>query len=285
MHNICYTLITGASEGFGKALAIECGQRKMNLILVALPGPELYTLANFITRNYCVDVVCIEKDLCRDESCLELFNEVKALNLQVNMLINNAGIGSTVWFQEGTVTLYEKQIKLNVLATTLLTRLFLENLKRCCHSYILNIGSMASFFSLPKKQVYGATKSFIHSFSKSLRKELEKDNVHVSVLCPGGMNTNLALTLMNKTGNFLSRLSVMNPENVAPLAIDGLLKGKEVIIPGRMNKFFLLLNWLLPKSIKKIIAGNGMKRLDPGNSFIRYLYPGPVTVSITQAIK
>jgi short-subunit dehydrogenase len=284
MLNNYYTLITGASEGFGKALAIECASRKMNLILVALPGYELHFLADFIKRNYCVDVISIEKDLCRDESCLELFNEVTNGNLQVNMLINNAGIGSTVMFENGSISLYEKQIRLNVLATTLITRLFLENLKRSCHSYILNIGSMASFFSLPKKQVYGATKSFIYSFSKSLNKELEKNNVHVSVLCPGGMNTNLTLTLMNKTGNFFSRLSVMNPEDVAPVAIDGLLKGKEVIIPGRMNKFFMLLNWLLPKCIKKIIANNSMKRLEPGNSLIRYLYPGSVIVSTNNII-
>src|SRR5512147_1600332 len=119
MRNNYYTLITGASEGFGKALAIECAQRKMNLILVALPGPELFSLAGFIKRNYCVDVICIEKDLCRNERCVELFNEVNSLKLQVNMLINNAGTGSTLLFGEGSILLYEKQIKLNVLATTL----------------------------------------------------------------------------------------------------------------------------------------------------------------------
>src|SRR5215212_5642183 len=105
---IVYTLITGASEGLGKALAIECARRQMNLILVALPGPELHSLSDFIRRNFSVDVVAIEKDLCRDESCVTLFNEVTALNLSVNMLINNAGIGSTVLFEEGTVSLYEK---------------------------------------------------------------------------------------------------------------------------------------------------------------------------------
>jgi len=279
-----YTLITGASEGFGKNLAIECAQRKMNLILVALPGPELHSLVDFIKRNYCVDVIGIEKDLCKDESCIELFNEVNALKLQVNMLINNAGIGSTVLFGEGSIKLYEKQIKLNVLATTLITRLFLEMLKRNNPSYILNVGSMASFFYLPQKQVYGATKSFIYFFSKSLRKELESDSVHVSVLCPGGMNTNPALTLMNKMGNWLSRLSIMNPEEVVPIAIDGLLKGKEVIIPGRVNKFFMLLDKILPESIKKIITRNAMKKITPDNSLIRYLPENAVTMPATHAI-
>ena len=84
------------------------------------------------------------------------------------MLINNAGIGSTIPFGEGSLELYEKQIKLNVLATTIITRLFLDNFERNTPSYILNVGSMASFFFLPKKQVYGGTKSYIHFFSKSL---------------------------------------------------------------------------------------------------------------------
>ncbi len=277
MRNHLYTLITGASEGFGKALAIECARRKMNLILVALPGPELYSLGDFIKRNYFVDVITIEKDLCKDQSCIELFNEVNALKLQVNMLINNAGIGSTVLFGEGSITLYENQIKLNVLATTLITRLFLEMLKRNGPSYILNVGSMASFFYLPKKQVYGATKSFIYFFSKSLRKELKKDNIHVSVLCPGGMNTNLALTLMNKTGNYLSRLSIMDPEKAAPVAIDGLLKKKEVIIPGKLNQFFMLLDTILPEFIKRIITNYSMKKIDPNSQFISSL-PKPVVL-------
>ena len=278
MPNNCYTLITGASEGLGKALAIECAGRSMNLILVALPGMELHSLTNFIKLNYPVHVICIEKDLCKDESCRELYDQVTELDLKVNMLINNAGIGSTVLFEEGSPGLYEKQIKLNVLATTMLTRLFLETLQRNSHSYILNVGSMASFFYLPKKQVYGATKSFIYFFSKSLRKELRKSNVHISVLCPGGMNTNLALTLMNKTGNFLSRLSVMNPEDVVPIAIDGLLNGKEVIIPGKLNNFFMLLDKILPGAIKKIITAYGMKKLNTDDSLARYLLPAPIPI-------
>jgi hypothetical protein len=280
----CYTLITGASEGLGKALAIECASRGMHLILVALPGSELCFLADFIKRNYHVDVISIEKDLCKDESCVQLFNEVTTMKLQVDMLINNAGIGSTLLFEDGSISLFEKQIKLNVLATTLITRLFLEMLKRNSPSYILNVGSMASFFYLPKKQVYGATKSFIHFFSKSLRKELLKDKILVSVLCPGGMNTNPTLTLMNRTGNWLSRISVMNPEEVVPVAIDGLLKGKEVIIPGRVNKIFMLLDKILPDRIIKIITSNGMKKFNPGNSLIRYLPEKPVSKPPTHAV-
>ena len=281
MKSKLYTLITGSSEGLGKAFAIECAQRGMNLILVALPGPELNALATLIKNNYPVEVICIGKDLCRDESCTELFAELTALDLQVNMLINNAGIGGTVLFEQGSPLLYERQIRLNVLATTMITRLFLPLLQQHCCSYILNVGSLASFFHLPKKHVYGATKSFVYSFSKSLREELRSSNVQVSVLCPGGINTNPALALMLKSGNYLSRLSVMNPEEVAQVAINGLLSGKDVIIPGRLNKFFMLLDKLLPTFFKRILIGGTMKKLDTDNRLTRYLVPAIASVPIS----
>jgi hypothetical protein len=259
MQNNKYTLITGASEGFGKALAIECASRKMNLILVALPGPELYYLADFIKRNYKVDVVAFENDLTIEENCILVYKQVMDLRLAVNMLINNAGLGSTMLFSEGPISFYKKQIKLNILATTLLTHLFLDMLKANGPSYILNVGSLSSYFFLPKKQVYGATKSFIYCFSKSLNRELNKSEISVSVICPGNMNTNISVTQLLKTSNWLSRQSVMNPEDVAPVAINGLLNRKEVIIPGRLNKIFLLMNKLLPSFIKKILIGRQMK--------------------------
>ena len=141
------------------------------------------------------------------------------------------------------------------------------------HSYILNVGSLASFFLFAQKASIWRYEIFYLFLHQKFKKRGRKSNVHVSVLCPGGMNTNLALTLMNKTGNCLSRLSVMNPEEVVPIAIDGLLRGKEVIIPGKLNKFFMLLDKVLPELIKKIITNHGMKRLNPANPLSRYTAP------------
>lgn len=256
-----YTIITGASEGFGKALAIECAGRKMNLVLVALPGPELHYLADFIKQNYKVDVIAIESDLTREADCMRVYEQVLYLQLPVNMLINNAGLGSTMLFSEGSITFYQKQIKLNILATTMLTYLFLDILKANGPSYLLNVGSLSSYFYLPKKQVYGATKSFIYCFSKSLSREFSKNEISISVICPGNMNTNISVTQLIKSSNWLSRKSVMNPEDVAPIAIDSLLNHKEVIIPGKINKIFLLLNKLLPSAIKIMLIEMQMKTL------------------------
>ena len=256
-----FTLITGASEGFGKALAIECAKRKMHLILVALPGVELHNLADLIRRNYGVLVATFEKDLCKENSCREIFDEVTAMGLEVNMLVNNAGTGSTVLFSEGSIEMYERQIKLNVLATTIITRLFIDMLKRNGPSHILNVGSLASYFPLPKKQVYGATKSFIYYFSNCLRKELKNDNIHVTVICPGAMYTNKAVQLVIRNGNFLIRNSSFDPEKLARPVIDGLLKKKNVMIPGKLNKCYVVVYSLLPEFIKSIITNRSVKKL------------------------
>jgi short-subunit dehydrogenase len=261
--NKLYTLITGASDGFGKALAIECARRKMNLALVALPGPALGNLAKFIQKNFNVDVKIFEKDLTCDAHCYDLLLDILHSKLCINILINNAGVGNTQVFSETSPEFFKQQIKLNVLATTLLTSLFLPELKKYGPSYLLNIGSLSSFFYLPKKQVYGATKSFVFFFSKSLRHELEKDNISVSVACPGGMNTNFSVSLINRTGNYFSRISILNPEQVAPIVIDKMLKGKEVIIPGAVNRFSMVLDKLLPWFIKKILVGKLANALVP----------------------
>jgi short-subunit dehydrogenase len=258
-----YTLITGASDGFGKALAIECARRKMNLVLVALPGPELSNLAGFIQKNFLVDVKTFEKDLTNEADCYDLHLDILFLDLRINILINNAGIGNTQMFTETSTEFLKRQIKLNVMATTLLTSLFIPELKKHGPAYLLNIGSLSCFFYLPKKQVYGATKSFIYFFSKCLRRELRQENISVSVACPGGMNTNFSVSLINRTTNFISRISILNPEKVAPIVIGKMLKGKAVIVPGRMNQFSMLLNKLLPSCIKNIMTAKLMNDLKP----------------------
>ena len=149
------------------------------------------------------------------------------------------------------------------MATTLLTSLFIPELKKHSPAYLLNIGSLSSFFYLPKKQVYGATKSFIYFFSKCLRTELKHENISVSVACPGGMNTNFSVSLINRRANCVSRISILNPEKVAPIVIGKMLKRKAVIVPGRMNQFSMLLNKLLPAFIKNIVTAKLMNDLKP----------------------
>ena len=266
MRNEKYTLITGASEGFGKALALECASRNMNLILIALPGSGLRNLASYIEKNFDVKAFFFEHDLTKKEECYKIFEEVTGMNIAVTVLINNAGMGGTHFFEERDTEFYFRQIELNVVAPTLLTHLFLAMLEENTPSHILNVSSLAGFFYLPKKQVYGATKSFLLSFSKSLRRELKRKNVFVSTVCPGGMNTTPMLIIQNRCQKGISRWSVMNPEDVAKITIGKMLKRKELIVPGFWNRVFILLDKLIPKKIKDLIIDLKMRKVKPFKS-------------------
>jgi short-subunit dehydrogenase len=93
--------------------------------------------------------------------------------------------------------------------------------------------------------VYGATKAYIYHFSKALQQELQQQkNISISILCPGGMNTSPALTRFHNGSGLLSRISVLQPEEVAKIAIEQLFDKKQVIIPGKANKIYLFLKYL-----------------------------------------
>ncbi len=255
-----FTLITGASQGFGKAMAIECAKRHMNLVLVSLPNTGLNELADVLKQIYNVSVYSIEMDLSTSGNCISLFGMVKKEQISIKYFINNAGVLSRGFFKDLDTNYILGQISLNICTPTLLIKLFLDDLKQNAPSGILNVGSMTSFFYLPKKQVYGGTKAYLLSFSRSLRRELKPDNISVSIVCPGGMNTSPVLTYQNRTGSWGSRMSIMNPENAAKFAIDGMLQGKEIIVPGIINRFFMFLNSILPELVKEKITDVEMKK-------------------------
>ncbi len=261
MPSTVFTIITGASEGLGKAFALECASRKMNLILVALPSRELHCLAATIERNFRVTVIALEKDLTIEADCWSLYEEITGNNWSVNMLVNNAGIGNCCAFEDGQVASFQQLIKLNIMATTMLTRLFVDLLK--CHpkSYILNVSSLIAFFNLPNKQVYGGTKSYIYYFSKCLRTELAHLNISVSVLCPGGMNSNPYQYRLMSTGNWFVRNAMMSPEVVAAIAIKGLLKGQPVLVPGRLNRLSLVIDKIIPAFLHRLFTSRLLKRV------------------------
>jgi uncharacterized protein len=253
-----YTLITGASQGFGKALAIEYAKKGMNLVLVALPNSGLDTLSGFLKSNFQVDVLFFEMDLSSKENCIRLYQAVKNESVSIKYLINNAGMLSKGLFENMSEDYFLTQINANVATPTLLTKLFMEDFKKNAPSGILNVSSMASFFHLPKKQVYGGTKAYLLSFSKSLRKELKPHHISVSIVCPGGMNTTTGLCMQNRKLDWVSRQSILDPEDVAKITIQQFEKGKEVIIPGGVNKMFMLLDALLPATIKNRLTSNAI---------------------------
>lgn len=254
-------IITGASEGLGKSFAIEMAQKNYNLVLVALPQSGLPQLAAFIRRNFTVNVLYFEMDLTQTESCVSLFESLKQQRVVADILINNAGLGNWAWFEEKSLQFYRTQIELNIITPVLLTRLFLAQVDKERRSFLMNVGSLGGLFIVPKKQVYGATKSFIRYFTNCLRMELSNSNTSVSLLSPGGINTKPELLVLNHSIKGISRFTILEPEQVAKAALKGMFKGKREIIPGRLNRILVALNVILPQKLKEYIIQKQLKEM------------------------
>lgn len=260
-----YTLITGASSGIGKALALECAVKGMNLLLVALPGNDLLELKEEVQLNYGVRCYVFGIDLSKPCASEKVYYWIKENNYPVNVLINNVGIGSKGRFDTVSPDFYAAQINLNILTTCLLTRLLIPMLKQNKPSHILNLGSMGGFFIIPDKTVYSATKAFVYSFSRSLRIELKNSGITVSVLCPGGTDSNHKTIAINKDLKGLAKKSILTAEEVAKEAVPKLLKGKAVIIPGFLNKCTYTLSLIIPKSIQNFLVQQAFKNVSKHN--------------------
>ncbi|MCH8902651.1 MAG: SDR family NAD(P)-dependent oxidoreductase [Bacteroidetes bacterium] len=244
-----YALITGGSEGIGRDMSIVLAEKKINIILVALPGSELEEHAGYLATEFKVKVEHYGIDLTEAGSQAKVYEWCRSKNLPVFMLINNAGFGYDGAFEKNDLAKFRKMILLNNMAPVELTHYFIPELKKHKVSYILNVGSMASFFQVPYKAIYSASKNFIYAFSRAIREELKYDSVHVSCLCPGPTITNVDVKQRIEGQGFLVKFAQMKSDRVAKIAINGLLKNKAFIIPGLSYKFFYIITRILPKSV------------------------------------
>jgi uncharacterized protein len=247
--NQYFTLITGGSMGIGRAIAYECAGRKMNLLIVSLPEPELEITAEEIRKKFSVIVYTLGINLTDRDAPEKVYNWCKEKNWKVNILINNAGRAGTAVFEDSSFEYNEIRIQLNIRALVCLTYLFLKDLKSFDRSYILNVGSFSAFYSIPYKSVYCASKAFVLRFSRALNAELKNTPVSISVVCPNGVRTNPDTYKRISTHGILTQSVILSAEEVARIAINGMFKNKIVIIPGFLNKVLLVITKIIPSGI------------------------------------
>lgn len=246
-----YTLITGASSGIGKSIAWYCGSLGMNLILVSLPNEGLSKVALDVAEKHKVKAVFLEIDLTKLDSPEAVFSWTQVNKLKINVLVNNAGLAGASVFEMSDIKYLDDRILLNIRALVLLSRLYLPLLRAHDKSYILNVGSLAAFWPIPYKSLYSSSKAFVLYFSKSIRSELKGTGVSVSVLCPNGVRTNGATHVRINSHGRMGRLTELSADVVAKAGINGMLKEKFVIIPGRINSFVLLFGRILPMAVQQ----------------------------------
>lgn len=226
-------VITGASSGIGKDMAFELAKRGYDLILVARRKEKLLEIKEQLN----VDVQVIALDLSKKENCYYLFSTLKDQK-DINVVINNAGFGYLGEFKSMKADKIESMIDLNVTCLTILFNLFLGEFIKRNRGYILNVASASVYTFGPLMSEYYATKSYVYQLTRSVSEELRqnKSKVKVSVLCPGPVKTEF-----DEVANANNCGSVYKSEYIAKTAINKILKGKTVIIPGikiKFRKFF-----------------------------------------------
>lgn len=243
-------LITGASSGIGKELALIHAEKSGDLIIVARSLDKLNELKENIESKYKTKVYVIQKDLTIPEATKEVYEEVKNKNLYVDYLINNAGFGGIGNFNERYIQKDVSMINLNITALTTLTHYFLQDFVKNNSGKILNVSSTASLMPGPLQAVYFATKAYVTSFTNAIAEELNNTNITVTNLMPGATETEFGkVSGMDKTVLFKKTVSA---RSVAEDGYKGMIKGKLDVISGLTFSQKIMMA-TLPLTPKKLI--------------------------------
>lgn len=248
--------ITGAAGGLGKAFAVECANRGWDLFLTDLSPEPLMSLADSLKTTYGIDVICRPCDLTNQISRSILFDEIEKNKLVFWSLINVAGMDFEGRFMDRNGDQIRTILRLNIEANLEMTYFILKNRDKARRFMVVNVSSLASFYPMPVKAMYAASKRFLLDFSIALREEIKSIGGTVTALCPAGMPTNPQCIRSIDAQGLMGRLTTKNVGFVAARTIDNALKGHAVYIPGVLNKIIKNLGAFVPPTIIAKLIGN-----------------------------
>lgn len=243
-------LVTGASTGIGRELALRLGARGYDLVLTARRQPLLDELAAELRAKHPeLTATTVAQDLGAPGGAAAVWSAAVASG-RLDVLINNAGFGYYRPF--GTVELARdlELLQLNVAALVELCHHFVAAARadRDRPAYLLNVASIAAYQAIPNFANYAASKAYVRNFSEALHDELADTAIRVSCVCPGGTETPFHKAA--GAGNYgkVANASMMSAGAVADLALAGMFGGKRVVIPGLVNKVSCAGARLAPRS-------------------------------------
>ena len=231
-------LITGASAGIGEAFAHLLAAEGFNLVLTARRTDRLEALqASLANDTPSIEVKTISMDLGEAEGAQRLCEEIEHLDVEIDLLINNAGVVTRQALMDTHQDEVQQLLTLNITALTHLTHHFLQKMRHRDHGRILNVASVAAFLPLSGADIYAASKAYVLSLSEALSEQLRGTGVSVTALCPGLTATDMVGELLTKVPSFI----VQSSEDVAREGFDALMNREAVRISGQANN--LALTW------------------------------------------
>ena len=241
-------VITGASTGIGRDLAVLCGKAGYDLAVVARTRKPLEDLAAETGRR----VTVIALDLSKPGAPGELFDALRGEDVEI--LINNAAFGLRGFFHELDTGEQMQMVELNITALTHLTRLFLPGMVARGKGYVMNVASTAAFQPGPLMAVYYASKAYVLSLSEALYNELKGTGVSVTTLCPGPTATEFQKRAKMENTAMVKSGPMMASSTVARLGFAGMLNRKPVVVTGAINSTLAFLTRFAPRQMAASIA-------------------------------
>jgi len=238
-------LVTGASSGIGEEIAREFARRGYRVILVARRAERLQVLSDSLGGNARV----LPTDLANPAERAALPDQVAALGLTVDILVNNAGLSNLGAVARSKPEDELRLVEVDVAAVVDLCSRFVPGMVARRRGAVLNVASVGAFGPVPWQASYGAAKAFVLSYTEAMREELRRTGVIAATLCPGPVRTGFGEAAGipdEEAQKMLPKFLWEEADAVARTAIDGLDRGKSVIVPGAPNRVAALLNRFAP---------------------------------------
>ena len=248
-------LVTGASSGIGMAIAREIAPRAKVLVLVARRVDRLEKLKEELVKaRQELRVEVMPCDLAKREDVERLVADVKAKDLEVDVLVNNAGIGTMGFLDQTDMAKAVFAIDLNVTSLTMLTIAFLPGMVKRNRGGVLNISSGFGLAVMPMFSVYCGTKHYVTGLTEALVADLGGTNVVATQVCPGPVKTEFEEVMGNDTGQKVPTFVEISAEQCARESVRGFDRGRAIVVPGFIIKIVMLINGLSPRFMRRVFA-------------------------------
>jgi short-subunit dehydrogenase len=255
--NKSWVLITGASSGFGEEFARQYAEQGHSLVLVARRLDRLQKIADGLRQQFRIEVVVEQVDLSDVAAIVRLHQRLCERDIAIDILVNNAGHGLQGPFIESKLDAALAMVQLDVASLTAVTHIFAQDMRTRRRGMILLVASILAYQGVQNFAVYSAAKAYVLRLGEALHRELKRDGITVTVLCPGMSDTGFAAAAQQKITPAL-KLLMMQPASVVRAGIRALHAGCISVVPGWTNKVSVIFMWATPRWLHQAIFSRVM---------------------------
>jgi short-subunit dehydrogenase len=252
-----WILITGASSGFGEEFARQYAEQGHSLVLVARRLDRLQKIADALRQQFGIEVAVEQVDLSDVAAIVQLHQRLRERGIAIDILINNAGHGLQGPFIDSKLDAALAMVQLDVASLTALTHMFAQDMRRRRRGKILLVASILAYQGVQNFAVYSAAKAYVLRLGEALHRELKRDGITVTTLCPGMSDTGFAAAAQQKITPAL-KLLMMRPAFVVRAGIRALQSGRISAVSGWANKVSVIFMWATPRWLHQAIFSRVM---------------------------